>query len=286
MSPLLVATDLSPRSELAFARALQLARGGGDPVHLLFVVDDALPPAVGERLRREGEALIGQQLLPRAAAAGVETTLAVRSGRAAESILAEADAVGAGLVLLGAHRRDDARDMFLGSTAWRVLRDARRPVLQVRDPVTGPYQRVLAALDLTPAADAALRLACRLAPTRQLSAVHAFRVPFVGTLPSHEERQETAERHRAAVEQRIAATLGALSPGGGERPVAVHAEVHGGDVIEVIRRECDRVRPDLLVIGTRGRAGVEDAFHKSIAESLLRGPPCDVAAVAAVESAP
>jgi len=57
--------------------------------------------------------------------------------------------------------------------------------------------------------------------------------------------------------------------------------VQPGDVIEVIRRECDRIKPDLLVVGTRGRAGIENDFHKSIAESLLRGPPCDIAAVAA-----
>jgi nucleotide-binding universal stress UspA family protein len=282
MSPLLVATDLSPRSELAFERALQLARGTGSRVHLLFVLDDALPPAVAARLQRECEALVAQRMLPRAAAAGVEASLAVRPGRGAQTILSEADALDAGLILMGVHRREEARDMFLGSTAWRVLRDARRPVLQVRDPPAAPYQRVLAALDLTPAADAALRLACRLAPRVPLSAVHAFQVPFVGALPSREAREEGAERHRAALEQKIAAALRTLSPGS-EGPLAVHAEVQAGDVIEVIRRECDRVRPDLLVIGTRGRAGIEEAFHKSIAESLLRGPPCDVAAVAADE---
>ncbi|MBX6366698.1 MAG: universal stress protein [Rhodospirillales bacterium] len=281
MNPILVASDLSPRSELAFARAVQLAQGSGGSVRVLFVVDDALPGPVARRLEREGLDHIRRQLLPQATAAQVEATVAVRHGRASDAILAEAEAIDAGLILLGIHRQDEKRDLFLGSTAWRVLRDSQRPVLQVKHPVAGPYRRVLVAIDLTPAAEAALGLACRLSAAAEFSAVHAFRVPFVGALPTYEELRETAERHRAAIEQRIADALRSLSTEGVERPVAVHAQVQPGDVIEVIRRECDRVKPDLLVVATRGRVGVEDAFYKSIAESLLRGPPCDIAAVAA-----
>lgn len=284
MSPILVATDLSPRSELAFARAVQLAQGSAHPIRVLFVVDDALPRPIAERLAREGEAFIAQRLLPVAAQAGVEATVAIRPGRASEAILAEAETTSAELIVLGTHRHDESRDLFLGSTAWRVLRHARSPVLQVKHPVEGPYRRVLAAIDLTPAAEAALGVACSLSAAAEFSAVHAFRVPFVGVLPSREDLQETAERHRAAVEQRIAVALRSPSRAEGERPVAVHADIQEGDVIAVIRRECDRVKPDLLVIGTRGRAGVEDAFHKSIAEHLLRSPPCDIAAVAADEA--
>lgn len=281
MNPFLVASDLSPRSELAFARAVQLAQASGGPVRVLFVVDDALPGPVAQRLERDGEDHIRRRFLPQAAAAQVEATVAIRHGRASDAILAEAEAIDAGVILLGLHRQDEKRDLFLGSTAWRVLHDSRRPVLQVKHPVAGPYRRVLAAIDLTPAAEAALGLASRLSPAAEFSAVHAFRVPFVGGLPTHEELRETAERHRAAVEQRIADALRSLSTEGVKRPVAVHAQVQPGDVIEVIRRECDRIKPDLLVVGTRGRAGIENDFHKSIAESLLRGPPCDIAAVAA-----
>lgn len=280
MSQILVATDLSPRSELAFGRALQLASQEQASVRLLFVIDDALPASVVEGLRQESENLIAHQLLPRAAQARIEATVAVRPGRPFEAILGEADAVNAVLIVLGTHRQDETRDLFVGSTAWRVLRESRRPVLQVKNPASGPYRRVLAAIDFTAASQEALLLACRFSAGADFSAVHAFRVPFVDTLPSYEVRQEASDRLRLEMEEKIGETLRSLSPP--DHPFAIHAEVQAGDVLEVIRRECDRVRPDLLVIGTRGRAGAAEAFHKSIAESLLRRPPCDIAAVAAV----
>jgi nucleotide-binding universal stress UspA family protein len=45
---------------------------------------------------------------------------------------------------------------------------------------------------------------------------------------------------------------------------------------EVIRRELERLRPDLLVVGTHGRTGVSHALLGSVAEHLLSNPPCDV----------
>jgi nucleotide-binding universal stress UspA family protein len=281
MSDIVMATDLSSRADRAFGRALQLAKQQRLRIRILFVIDDALPAAVADRLEREAEGLIARSLLPFAAAADVETALAIRRGRAYEAILAEAEAADAGLVVLGTHRADDARDLFIGSTAWRILREARRPVLQVRDAVSAPYRRVMAAVDNTPSAYEVLRLACRFSAGAELSAVHAFRVPFIDTLPGYEARQAAAQQHRAEFEAALDAALRSLLADGAARPVIVHAEAHAGEVIEVVRRECDRTKPDLLVIGTRGAAGAEAAFHKSIAEALLRRPPCDIAAIGA-----
>ena len=57
--------------------------------------------------------------------------------------------------------------------------------------------------------------------------------------------------------------------------------VQEGMVREVLQRQIGRQKPDLLVIGTHGRTGVAHAFLGSVAEELLREPPCDVLAVKA-----
>ena len=54
-----------------------------------------------------------------------------------------------------------------------------------------------------------------------------------------------------------------------------------GAVREVIGRQVSRLNPDLLVIGTHGRTGVAHAFLGSVAEDLLKNPPCDVLVVKA-----
>jgi len=284
MKPILVATDLSPRVEAAFDRALQLASQHVATVHLLFVMDDALPGNVAERLAREAEDMIRRKWFPRARDAGIEVTLVTRTGRAFEAILAEADAIEAELILLGTHRQEELRDLFTGSTAWRVLRGARRPVVQVKYPPTGPYRRVLAAVDFTPASREALLLACSLATDGKLSAVHAFTVPFIAFPPSHKARRKASDQARADMESNIAETLRTFTARDGDRPIVIHKEVHDGDVLAVVGRTCDLLRPDLLVIGTRGRVGLGEAFHKSIAEALLRRPPCDIAAVSAAKA--
>jgi nucleotide-binding universal stress UspA family protein len=54
-----------------------------------------------------------------------------------------------------------------------------------------------------------------------------------------------------------------------------------GRAPEVIRAEVERLRPDLLIVGTHGRTGVPHAIIGSVAEDLLSAPPCDVMAVKA-----
>ncbi len=48
MKRLLIATDLSPRSERALARGLRLARQHGAELRVLHVVNDALPAYLAE----------------------------------------------------------------------------------------------------------------------------------------------------------------------------------------------------------------------------------------------
>ena len=157
-------------------------------------------------------------------------------------------------------------------------------MVQVKYPPTGPYRRVSAAVDFTPASREALLLACRLATDGKLSAVHAFTVPFIAFPRVHKARRKASDQACADMESNIAETLRTFTARDGDRPIVIHKEVHDGDVLAVVGRTCDLLRPDLLVIGTRGRVGLGEAFHKSIAEALLRRPPCDIAAVSATEA--
>ena len=61
----------------------------------------------------------------------------------------------------------------------------------------------------------------------------------------------------------------------------LHRVMQEGSAQEVLHRQISRLEPDLLVIGTHGRTGVAHAFLGSVAEDLLRAPPCDVLAVKA-----
>ena len=54
-----------------------------------------------------------------------------------------------------------------------------------------------------------------------------------------------------------------------------------GTVHEVVLARVGQTSPDLLVIGTHGKTGLAHAVLGSVAEDLLRSPPCDVLIVGA-----
>ena len=92
-------------------------------------LNDVLP-----RLQEGGESVLAVGKA-RADAAGVaaETQLVECFGqRTSETILAEAEAWKAGLIVLGTHGRRGIGRLLLGSDAGQVLRNARVPVLLVR----------------------------------------------------------------------------------------------------------------------------------------------------------
>lgn len=83
---------------------------------------------------------------------------------------------------MGVHRYK-TREMFRGTTAERVVRHGVHPVLVVKDPVTGPYRRVVVvATDLSSHAEAAARTAAQLAPQGEIILLHAVHQPYIAFL--------------------------------------------------------------------------------------------------------
>ena len=62
---------------------------------------------------------------------GTSVSQSVRQGTVYREILAEADAVGADLIVMGSHR-PELKDYLLGPNAARVVRHAQTSVLVVR----------------------------------------------------------------------------------------------------------------------------------------------------------
>lgn len=133
---ILLPTDGSEAAEAAVEHAIRLARAFDATVHVLSVVEPI--PAVEmdaamvhERLRESAQ-LAADSASEQLEAAGVAHESSVRDGSAHRSILAEADEVGADLVVMGTHGRTGVGRVLLGSVTERVVRNADAPVLTVR----------------------------------------------------------------------------------------------------------------------------------------------------------
>lgn len=136
------ATDLSPASEAAWRYALLLADALSAEVSLLHVVSGAdaaglsgVPGLVSAGWLEDEMAARDGVLAPRqreAEALGLPARRKVTLGAPAESIIAEAEAEQADLIVVGTHGRRGFRHVLLGSVAEAVIRRAPCPVLAVQ----------------------------------------------------------------------------------------------------------------------------------------------------------
>ena len=139
LNELLVPTDFSETSREAFAQALTFASGDGPVVIVLHVIDPALAEfAESQGLGARDEVLAKmrasaeRELETFAAPAGstVEVERVVSEGIPFYEIVRKADDFAVDAVVMGkAGARDHAETLLFGSTAERVIRGCRRPVI-------------------------------------------------------------------------------------------------------------------------------------------------------------
>jgi len=281
MKTILMATDLSARSDRALERAVFLAKRLGAELKVLHVIDDGLPTSIAEAQEGVARQALLEQIEERAVDGGPSFSIEIVFGRAYAEILRFSEKLNADLIILGIHRDGKFREMYRGTTAERVIRAGNCPVLVVRDRAANPYQRIMIGVDFSVYSRRAIEFSVKFVPDGVFHLVHAFDVPFRGFLSGANIGQEITKKHQVQFQKMIDEEMAAFLSGLGENAPKFERVMQEGTVREVIHGQIDKLKPDLLVIGTHGRTGVAHAFLGSVAEDLLANPPCDVLAVKA-----
>lgn len=268
----LVATDLTDRAERALARALDLLPAAGR-LTVLHVVPTGLPPELASEHQRSTTAFLASRLglVPQQRAAAIQSI--VVTGGAFNTIIAEAIARAADLVVIGNPTTDHYADLFTGSTAERVIRFSDRPVLMVKQAPREHYQRILVAFDGSDGAVRALHVAFALAHDAEFRIVHAWWPPHISLGEIEAARQEIQDENKRLKELIASAARQAVTASGTSAKVTI-------DLVEnnpylVIANQCSWA--DLLVMGThsKGRLASTVSVGK-LAGHLLAESPCDV----------
>jgi nucleotide-binding universal stress UspA family protein len=132
----------------------------------------------------------------------------------------------------------------------------------------------LVPVDFFPASDAAVLYAAGLAANYD-AAVHLLHVITPIAPAAYEYAIDTAEITKS-MEETSMAELAQLAAKVKAAGVAATLEVRAGDVYDEIKRSIEFVKPDLIVMGTHGRRGVERWFMGSTTEKLLRHSPVPI----------
>jgi len=139
---ILVPIDFSAHSKRALRHALSLAAQFGASLHLLYVVEPTVYPAdlgfgqvvypsieeeLGEKGAVELKNMIAQEIPE-----SIKATSGVRTGKPHQEILLEAQEKDVDLIVVATHGHTGVEHMLFGSTAERIVRNAKCPVLTIR----------------------------------------------------------------------------------------------------------------------------------------------------------
>jgi nucleotide-binding universal stress UspA family protein len=292
---ILAAVDGSASAEHAFELALQLGKVEAAQLLVCCVADPSplygtlepttLVEQTFEEIRRGAQHVV-DGAVAKALAAGVAAQGCVLDGDPAYEIVLHADKIAADALVVGTHGRSGLRRLFMGSVAEGIVRAATIPVLIVREeaqigePAAGA--RVLVAVD---GSDTSIRA---------LDVAADFTAGLRGELViCHVVDLARAAALSGGAAQLVPASLEEIQTEGTEILDAALARVSGrvrasirrvaGVPVEQIERLADENRPNVIVIGSHGRTGLERLVLGSVAEGVVRGASFPVMVVPAKE---
>ncbi|HLL84645.1 MAG TPA: universal stress protein [Longimicrobium sp.] len=281
LETVLVPTDFSQGAGQALQRALLLPLALGARLHVVHVLPAGLPAKVRSKVETDARASLNgvvSRVREGARFAGqINVTAEVLRGEPFVEVIRCARGINAELIVLGRHGRRPIRDMFMGTTAERVIRKGDVPVLAVHLAPDRPYQRPLVATDLEDPSKRALDLALRViaAKVRRVDVVHSFNVPFEEIIGPAFSAREKNDYRRTCREEAVAGLDKFIAPYQGSG-IRWKAALRPGDARAVVLAEALRRKSDLIAVGTHGRSGVAHALVGSVAEWIVATAPCDV----------
>jgi len=281
---ILCATDFSASAAAAAARAARLAQASGCELELMHVV----PPRKGSPYRICEWEADRRDVAPeamarlRAMASDIEARFAVPVGMhlafgvAHAQIAARADATDARLVVVGPHGERPVRDMFVGSTARQLGRVLRAPLLIARRRSTRAYERVLIAVDFSPASAGAARAAARLFPDAALHFLHVCNTLFESRVALADGRKDALRVYRNQALLQAGRELDGFIRDNGLQHRRASSLVTSGYLPACISQAAAELEASVVAFGANARSHLDTALLGSLTGQFMSGVGQDV----------
>lgn len=288
MKRILVATDFSTRSDRALRRATLLARQYSAEIAVVHVIDDDQPSRLLKAEQREARNLLDDLAATVSEIDRLQCDTRLMLGEPFQAIAETAEAVSADVIVMGPHRRQALRDVFIGTTIERTIRRSQRPVIMANAVPAGRYDRILVATDLSDCSATAIAKARKLGifDHTETIVVHAFDAPAQSMMIRSSMTMDQMKDYIAEEEERatgeVAEFLGKVEL----RPSRSIVQLIELSAPETIRDCVRKQKADLIVVGTHGRTGAAKFFLGSVAEEILRRSEVDVLVVPTASDSP
>lgn len=283
---IVAATDFSINSELAVRRAAQIAQKTGATLHLLHVVHplEIYPDLMltfndhlkdYQRLKKaNGLESLDQLAIEIRKDFGLRVVTSSRIGRAHVQIVAFIEEQPVDLVVMGCHGETNIVEAMIGSTASRVLNKTSCNILVVKSKGTSPYERVIAAVDLSAGSFHTASMACVVAPNTPVEILHIFDLQKEVWSKDIDMTEAEVEKFYDEAMKHVDAELNKLVTKLNHS--GLNFMVRNGYSPQVINARAVEANADLVVIGRNSKNTIEEFMLGSVSKTVLEMVNCDV----------
>lgn len=288
---ILVGTDLSEESNHAIRTGIGHCVASGQRLHVVHAIPESVRFAAGaqastqrEQIQHEVEKRIRSlaESMGAETAASLELSIYARYGRPDRVICDVAAETGPDLIVLGRHGRHVLEHLFLGSTTAKIARATSVPLLITRasNAISDRYKSVLAAVDLGDLSPKVLKIAGEFAKNAgaKLHVLHVYEsiglyeyTSLTPNVPTSRYDKDMADSAREGLDNLIdEASISALWPASYVRP-----GLPAGEILY----QSEKMRIDLIVVGSHRRKGLDRFLLGNTADRIMRRASCDVLVV-------
>jgi nucleotide-binding universal stress UspA family protein len=275
---ILLATDGSEDASRATEAAADLANRSQSALHVVHVWHDVPGFAhafVKRELKRQGQEILDEQVQKIEASGGTVTQAHLRGGRTSDEILKLSEELEVGLLVVGSRGLGTVQRILIGSHSEEIVHHAHVPVLVVRRGESAwPPSRVIIAEDFSDDARKAGELAASIGVLYESQALLVYAHPDLPEVPPGEAREAAAqelggtrERDEDKLEKRADELGGILE----SRPeIKVSDGYPAAVILEAAHQES---KPPLIVVGSRGLAGIRRTRLGSVSTKIVTAAP-------------
>ena len=299
---ILVATDFSASADAAIKRAIWVAKQAQGKVVIAHVIADLRHAVAHTSYRSRIEFLEGQEehfqrelrrnsdeklkkLIHGLGDTGVTIKYETLLGTPYVELIHSVQQEQYDLVVVGSRGNSPWKQLLLGSTARRLIRQCPASVWVVRNEGSRPPTSIIAAVDLSDVSRRALEQAAELANCvgAQLHVLHVIEhdVPdhLLDTRPASSPDLTMRQWIEREATESFEKLLAPFETAGDK----MHRHVKWGTPGEEIVKLAKEVEADVIAIGTVGRSGIQGLLLGNTAEKVLAHCDCDILTVKPAE---
>lgn len=287
MNKLLVATDFSAPARHAVMRSAALAQHLKAALHITHIIEPsftehlkALLKLDQQQTQQHAETNAKLQLNALMVAVNeqseIQPTVSLQSGSLLPTLAEQVALYAADLVLVSSKGEDFIRHWTLGSTAERLIRLLKCPMLVVKQSTQVGYRRVMIAVDFSDWSLSSIQLAQQIAPDAHYVLAHVFDVPEEGKLRMAGVSEFDIINYRNELMQERQVDLKRLAQQAGLSDAQWSPLVMKGNASSRLLEAEEEQDIDLIVLGKHGKGWFEEMLLGSTTKHLLTDSRTDL----------